>query len=289
MLTVKELAPGVYAVLPHDAFTRDHVATTAGIVIGQDGVLLVETMVNEALTQQLLALVRSKTGLPIRYVVNTSYHGDHSYGNYLVNEQALIVQHPATASYIRDHFEEDRAFMLDLIGRGRGIEGVRGRRADILVTDRLTLDLGERIVDIRHFGFAQTAGDLVVWLPEEKVLWVGNMIQAPPPALPWLLEGRHRESLATLRRVREFLPEGATIVPGHGRPMTPSEIDFSVRYLVELDRIVSDAVAQGLSLDETQERARMPEFASYSLFDWAHRTVNVPKIYEALADLRSLW
>ena len=129
VLTAKELEPGVHAVLPHDAYTRDHVATTAGVVIGQDGVLLVETMVNEAPTQQQLAFVRSKTSLPIRYVVNTSYHGDHTYGNYLVNEQALIVQHPATAGYIRDDFEEDRAFMLDLIGRGRGIESPIARRS----------------------------------------------------------------------------------------------------------------------------------------------------------------
>src|ERR1700722_18183372 len=88
-LTSKELAPGVFAVLPDDVFDKDHVATTAGFVIGERAVLVIESMLNGDLASQLIGLVRQVTTKPIRFLVNTSYHGDHAYGNYLFPENAV--------------------------------------------------------------------------------------------------------------------------------------------------------------------------------------------------------
>jgi glyoxylase-like metal-dependent hydrolase (beta-lactamase superfamily II) len=228
--------------------------------------------------------VRRRTKKPIRFLVNTSYHGDHAYGNYVFPESTVVIQHPATKKYMEEEFEEDRRFMLDLMGKGKGIERVLGRTADISVEEMLSIDLGGRIVEVRHFGFAQTTGDLVVWAPDANALWVGNMIQAPAPALPWLLEGRHTESMATLARVRAFLPEDATIIPGHGRAMRPADIEFSLRYLRELDCAVRAAIHEGHSLEATLDAVTMPEYSAYSLFEWVHRTINVPAVYHHLRD-----
>ena len=180
---------------------------------------------------------------------------------------------------MEENFEEDRRFMIGLMGEGKGIERVQARTADITVPDMIGVDLGNRTVEIRHFGFAQTPGDLVIWAPDAKVLWVGNMIQAPSPALPWLLEGRHKDTIATLERVRDFLPEDATIIPGHGRPMRPADIEFPLRYLRELDAAVSKAVEEGRSVEATLEAVAMNQYGEYSLFDWAHAAVNVPAAY----------
>ncbi|WP_460903052.1 MBL fold metallo-hydrolase [Paraburkholderia jirisanensis] len=270
--------------MPDDVLVKDHVGTTAGFVIGERAVLVIESMLNGNLASQLIGLVREMTTKPIRFLVNTSYHGDHAYGNYVFPESTVVIQHPATKRYMDEHFEEDRSFMIGLMGKGKGIERVQARTADIVVPDMLSVDLGGRTVEVRHFGFAQTPGDLVIWAPEAKVLWVGNMIQAPSPALPWLLEGRHRETIATLSRVREFLPEDATIIPGHGRPMRPADIEYPLRYLRELDRTVRAAIAEGRSVEETLDLAAMPHFCGYSLFDWAHKTVNVPAAYRAYRD-----
>ncbi|MFZ6646093.1 MBL fold metallo-hydrolase [Undibacterium sp. TJN25] len=280
-LTSKELAPGVYAVMPDDVFAKDHVGTTAGFLIGERGVLVVESMLNGDLASQLIGLVRQVTTKPIRFLVNTSYHGDHAYGNYLFPESTVVIQHPATKKYMEENFEEDRRFMIGLMGKGKGIERVQARTADIAVSDMISVDLGGLRIEVKHFGFAQTPGDLVVWAPDAKVLWVGNMIQAPAPALPWLLEGRHKETIATLTRVREFLPEDATIIPGHGRPMRPADLDFPLRYLRELDSIVRAAIKAGRSIESTLDVAAMPHYCSYSLFDWAHKTVNVPAAFLA--------
>jgi len=283
-LTSKELATNVFAVMPDDVLAKDHVATTAGFVIGEQGVLVIESLLNGDLASQLIGLVRRVTKKPIRFLVNTSYHGDHAYGNYLFPESTVIIQHPATKRYMEEKFEEDRRFMIGLMGKGKGIERVQARTADIAVSEMFSVDLGGRTVEVRHFGFAQTPGDLVVWTPDAKILWVGNMIQAPSPALPWLLEGRHKESIATLNRVRQFLPEDATIIPGHGRPMRPADIEFPVRYLSELDGAVRTAIREGRSLEATLDVVAMPEYNAYSLFEWAHKTLNVPTAYHNLRD-----
>lgn len=285
-LTAREMAPGVFVVLPDDVFAKDHVATTAGFVVGERGVLVIESMLNGDLAAQLIGLVRRATTKPIRFLVNTSYHGDHAYGNFLFPDSTVVIQHPATKRYMEENFEDDRRFMIGLMGAGKGIERVQARTADLTVDDRISLDLGGRIVEVRHFGFAQTPGDLVVWTPEAKILWVGNMIQAPSPALPWLLEGRHRDTMTTLARVRDFLPEDAVIIPGHGRPMRPADIDFSLTYLHDLDRAVGAALDEGRSVEATLAAVGMPEFGDYSLFEWAHTAVNVPAAYAHLRRLR---
>ena len=285
-LISKEMASGVFAVMPDDVFAKDHVATTAGFVIGERSVLVVEAMLNGDLASQLIGLVRTESSKPIRFLVNTSYHGDHAYGNYVFPDRTVVIHHPATKRYMDENFEDDRRFMLGLMGKGKGIEPVQSRSADITVSDMISVDLGGRTVEIRHFGFAQTPGDLVIWTPDAKVLWVGNMIQAPSPALPWLLEGRHRETIETLTKVRDFLPEDATIIPGHGRPMRPADIDFPIRYLRELDTAVSAAIAEGRSVEATIEAVGMSHYSEYSLFEWAHNSVNVPAAYQFLRNLR---
>jgi glyoxylase-like metal-dependent hydrolase (beta-lactamase superfamily II) len=281
-LTSKELAPGVFAVLPDDVFDKDHVATTAGFVVGERAVLVIESMLNGDLASQLIGLVRQVTTKPIRFLVNTSYHGDHAYGNYVFPDSTVIIQHPATKRYMDEHFEDDRTFMIGLMGKGKGIERVQPRTADIVVPEMISVDLGGRIVEVRHLGFAQTPGDLVVWVPDAKVLWVGNMIQAPSPALPWLLEGRHHDTIETLSRVRDFLPEDATIIPGHGRPMRPADIEFPIRYLQELDGSVRKAINEGHSAESAPDAVAMAHYGDYSLFEWAHNTVNVPAAYHYL-------
>jgi glyoxylase-like metal-dependent hydrolase (beta-lactamase superfamily II) len=270
--------------MPDDVFDKDHVGTTAGFVIGERSVLVIESLLNGDLASQLIGLVRRETRKPIRYLVNTSYHGDHCYGNYLFPEDTVVIQHPSTKWYMDEKFEDDRKFMIGLMGKGKGIERVQSRSADIAVSDMLSIDLGGRTVEVRHFGFAQTPGDLVIWTPDAKVLWVGNMIQAPSPALPWLLEGRHHDTIATLSRVRDFLPEDATIIPGHGRPMRPADIEFPLRYLRELDDNVRTAIDDGRTVEAALDAVHMRHYGEYSLFDWAHRTVNVPAAYRHLQD-----
>ena len=168
ILESQEIADGVFAVIPAGAdemATAGYpIATTGGFVIGETGVLVIESMLNQRLNTQLINLIAAETDKPVRYLVNTSYHGDHAYGNQYLPDDVIVIQHANTAAYIAEHLEADKAFMIQNFGQGRGIEEVVATDAEILVGEggSLSIDLGGVSVDIRDFGFAQTGGDLFV-------------------------------------------------------------------------------------------------------------------------------
>jgi cyclase len=288
-LELVKLSNGVYAIVPNDAKEKNAkgypVATSGGFVVGDNGVLVVESMVNKRLAEQVISFVKKVTDKPILYVVNTSYHGDHAYGNYIFPKSAKIIQHGNTKAFMDDKakFEADKKFMAQYFGAHRGIEDVVARTADIVVNDKHTIDLGNKIVEIMHLGFAQTEGDLFVWVPESKVFWTGNPMVAQAPALPWLLDGRLEEVLATMKKIRGFLPEDAIVVPGHGVSVKPKDIDFIINYLETLRQEVKAAVEKGMTLEEVQKKITMKDFQGYALWGWVHTGVNIPNTYNEMS------
>jgi cyclase len=289
-LTPRKLAEGVYALVSSTADTNNPAgipeATTGGIIIGENGALVIESMLNAKLANQVLDQVSRLTDKPIRYVVNTVYHGDHYYGNFLFPSSATIIMHSESKRYIDQKFEQDRKFMINLMGADVGIQDVRPRAGDILVDHDTAIDLGGRTVELKVFGVGQTKGDLFVWLPKEKIFFSSNAILAEKPAIPWLLEGNHDLALETMRKMKAFLPADTIVVPGHGRPTTiEASLDYFIAYLETLDREVRAAVANGLSLDETVRVAGAEAFSGYALYPWVHKQMNVPHAYRRIKGL----
>ena len=101
-LTPHKLAEGVYALVSSTADTNNPAgipeATTGGIIVGETGVLVIESMLNAKLANQVLDQVLRLTDKPIRYVVNTVYHGDHYYGNFLFPSSATIIMHSESSA-----------------------------------------------------------------------------------------------------------------------------------------------------------------------------------------------
>lgn len=197
-----------------------------------------------------------------------------------------MVQHIATQRYIQTHFAQDVAFMMTYFGRNSGMDELKPQPAQILLQDGadVTFDLGGKRVNVRHLGFAQTDGDLFVWLPEEKVLFTGNPIISVAPSLPWLLDGKSEASLGTMRRLRALLPDDTIVVPGHGRPAGVETIDYPIGYLAQLRHDVRAAIEAGLSEQETVTKLAesMQGYSGYKIFPWVHSQVNVPKTYQEM-------
>jgi glyoxylase-like metal-dependent hydrolase (beta-lactamase superfamily II) len=288
-LVSRELSPGVFAVYDADAEEKGPAgypsATSGGFIIGTNGVLLVETMINRQLFCQLIGLVREQTDLPILCAVNTSHHGDHSYGNIFLPDEVQIVQHMRTVEFITnaESFAGDIEFMEMNFGKDQGIDEIRAVRADVVVSDEgWSVDLGGRVVHARYLGFGQTEGDLFVHVPDADVLFTGNPFIARAPAIPWLLDGHASEVRETLARVRKDFPN-ATIVPGHDLPVSASELEFSLDYLDTLLAEVEAQSERGATLDETVAAVTMERFQGYALWGWVHSAVNVPATYEELS------
>lgn len=288
-LVSQRLADRVYAIYDSNAQTYSAagipLATSGGFVIGDHGVLLVESMINRQLFCQVVALVREQTDKPITHVINTSSHGDHSFGNAFLPAGVHIVQHQRTAEYIATHFAEDIAFMKMNFGNDQGLDELRPVAADILVggSTPFVLDLGGIEVSARYYGFAQTGGDLFVHVPSAKIVWTGNPLVAAQPAVPWLLAGHAGEVNTTLSQVRASLPPDTRIIPGHDHPTDAHGMDFSINYLSNLLSEVGSAKTQGLTVEQTVARVTLPSFQGYKIWDWVHKQVNVPSTYAELA------
>ncbi len=286
-LVSKSLAPGVFAVYDSNADVNAPVgiplATSGGFVIGDDGVLLVESMINRQLFCQMISLVREQTDKPITHVVNTSSHGDHSFGNAFLPEGVHVVQHETTVAYIAAHFADDVIFMENNFGKDQGLDEITPVTADIVVAaEPFTVDLGGITVKAQYHGFAQTGGDLFVEVPSAKVLWTGNALVAEKPAVPWLLDGHAQETAVTLAAVRAGAAADTIVIPGHSHPVGADGFDFSVDYLQTMIGEVQTAVDMGLSEQDTVTQVQMSSYQGYKIWGWVHSVVNVPATYKEL-------
>jgi cyclase len=286
VLKAEKLGNGVFAMAPTGASELSPkgvpLATTAGIIVGNRASMVVDTMLNKRLANMVLDQVKQVTKGSPTYALNTSYHGDHSFGNMYFPKSTVIIQHEETKKYVASNFEADTKFMMGAFGKGRGIEEIRPRTGDVLIPKGgvMRVDLGGRIVEIRDFGFAQTGGDLWVWVPDAKVMFAGNAVVTEKPGVPWLLDGRVQETLDSLTKARDFLPADAVIVPGHGRPMPKAGIDWHINYLTALRDETKAAIAKGLTLEQTVSQVTLPNYQGYAIYGWVHNQVNVPAAYK---------
>ena len=285
-LSSEKLSEGVFYFHAKDAQDLKEkggaAATNGGFIVGSKGVLLIETKLNKKLFDQATALVKKSSSGEITYAVNTSAHGDHSFGNMYLSKNTKIIQHQQTANYIVNHLEDDKKFMIQNFGSGRGIESIQARAADIMVPNggKLILDLGGVRVEIIDFGFAQTGGDLFIWEPKSKVLWTGNPIIALKPAIPWLLDGNVEATLMTLKKVYDFLPDDARIIPGHSVKIKKDDLKWHLDYLETLKKKVIAEIKLGATDKDIGARVPMPEFSGYAIYGWVHSGVNVPAAYK---------
>ncbi|MTI32395.1 hypothetical protein [Xanthovirga aplysinae] len=113
-------------------------------------------------------------------------------------------------------------------------------------------------------------------------MYTGNAQLSEAPGVPWVLDGSAVPSLATMSAIRDFLPAKATIVPGHGRPVGPEALDFTIDYLGKLISEVQASIDAGNDLEATQAAVVMSDLQGYSLWDFVHTTVNVPNTFNDL-------
>ena len=246
-LETKELARGIYGLL-----SSKPPVDNSGFVVGEHGVLVIDAHINAAMAGLIQTAVRQVTNKPILYVVNTNYHGDHTFGNYAFPQETLIVAQQKTAESMRD-FEREKQFLLPTVGNDQTVFGdVRLRLPDLVLDQYLELDLGGRVVELHHFGHGNTPGDTVVFVPEARVAWAGNLIVGEG-SIPFLIEGGAGEYLETMAKFTHTLEVG-TIVPGHGLLSSGAILSRYLPYLSELIESVRKAVRAGQNMEEAIAR-----------------------------------
>jgi cyclase len=227
------------------------------VVIGQHGALVIDAGINPAMAQQIQQAVRRLTDRPILWLANTVYHGDHTFGNAAFPAATKIIASRQTAQSMTDLDAEKRARAQNLDGNLDAIADVtRWRQPDVVFEERTEVDLGGRTVQLWQFGPGNSPGDTVVWVPEARAAWTGNLL-GHRRVTPMLLEGGPAPYIDTLARFKSTL-EVKTVVPGHGPLADARALDAWMAYLRELLEGVTGARRLGLSALATVETVPLP-------------------------------
>lgn len=248
------LAPGVYALLA-DRLPRDN----NGVIVGERATLVVDAGINGAMARQIQAIAHELSPQPLRYVANTTYHGDHTFGNAAFPADVTIISSIGNKASMRDLAREKRIRAGNLHGNDAAIADVTTWRTMDVTFDRYAaIDLGGQTVELWHFGPGNGPGDTIVYVPQARVAWTGNFLGRAGIA-PMLLEGGPGPYIRSLERMRDTL-DVATIVPGHG-PLGDAQaaIAWLITYLQDLTATVAAAIAAGQEVDEAVARSPLPD------------------------------
>jgi glyoxylase-like metal-dependent hydrolase (beta-lactamase superfamily II) len=220
----------------------------AGFVVTPEGVVVIDALASPAQGERLLATVRSATRQPVRWLILTHHHPDHHFGAIVLRRAgAKVLAHPDRRTFASEGGE--KALVDDWI-RVVGPAAMRGFEfanvPDRPVTGTDTLRLGGRTLVASHPGAAHSPGDLVVWLPEERVLFAGDLLVED--GVTMVVDGDSRVLLAELSEIDSLHPR--VVVPGHGAvPEQPAALLASTRrYFTGLQSDMRAAVEKGLPM-----------------------------------------
>ena len=260
---LKQIGPGVYAAIDGP----EHKAgSNAGFVIGEDGVLVIDAFFTTDAAKALVGEIRRLTPKPIRYVVNTHYHADHTGGDQALRDAgAVIIAHENVRGWVRVN-------NINLFG-DRITPELRARiealpLPDVTTDKDLTVWLGSRKVVVRTV-LGHTGGDLTVSIPDAKVLFTGDMLWRRIP--PNLIDGSVREWLATDAEFEHLA--GTTFVPGHGDIANAKDVADFRSYLTDLRRFVSDGRMAGLKGDALMQAVAPKIRAAYPNWTISDRAI----------------
>lgn len=241
------LSDNVYSYVGEkDASPSHSFAANAGIVIGRDGVLVVDTLISAKEGERFLADIRKITKKSIKYVVNTHTHLDHAFGNCVFAELgATVISHSAdktllakSGAEILTHAEAYGLKPEDLIGTAIVLPVMT-------FSERMRIDLGGVEVELIRTAPSHTEGSLVLWLPQQKILFSGDILFTD--FHPFMADGDLSGWLKTLDYLQTL---GADrIIPGHGPLSSSKDLKEMREYLIAFDATAREMAAKGATAD----------------------------------------
>lgn len=273
---LREVGDGVHAwVQPDGTWWLNN----AGVVTDGSTAMVVDTCATQTRTRRFLVAAAAVGAGTITVAANTHAHGDHTYGNSLLPSTTTLVGHEnMRRTLLADPFIEACPPAWTPVPDWGA---VTRRVPDVTTTDRLTVHAAGRAVELRHPGHtAHTDGDLVAWLPEDRILFAGDLLFHG--LTPLVFQGSVAGARRALDWIRAFDP--VTVVPGHGPviagPDLPSVLDEHARYYDLVLGAAEDAVARGVAPLAAASACDLGPFG-----EWADAERLVLNLHRAMADL----
>jgi len=261
------------------------VVGNSSVIVNDDDVIVVDDHVSPAAAWVLLDEIKTITNKPVRTVINTHFHYDHAHGNQIFSKDVMIIGHEFTREMLVGGKSIEMPLYHDYVtGLPRQIDTLKQRLAaetdatrkatletqlqtaqnnaasqaelkptppNVTLKTQMTLYRGSREIQIRFLGRAHTAGDVVVYLPKEKVVITGDMLTS---ALSNMSDAFVNEWPGTLDELKKL--DFVTVLPGHGEAFTDrAKIDYFQAYLRDVWTEVSRMKQQGTSAEDAAKRA----------------------------------
>jgi len=257
--TLHQVGQGVWAAI---AIPGSHAGSNAGFIIGDEAVLVVDSFQDPAAAAALLQVIREKTQVPVRYLVNTHYHLDHVAGNgvYQAAGAVLMAQRNVRAW----ERTENLKFFGDKITPAQRAMVQSYVLPDVVYQQGIELQLGRRTVVVRVLP-GHTGGDSVVVIPDANVVFTGDLFWNH--SLPNLIDADTRAQMQTNAVLLRDYP-AATFVPGHGESGQAVDVRAFRDYLVTLRDAITTDQGQGQAGNALQQNVRTQLQATYGTWNY---------------------
>jgi glyoxylase-like metal-dependent hydrolase (beta-lactamase superfamily II) len=276
----------------------------SGVIVGDDSVMVIDAQATPLMAREVIRRIRRVTSKPIRHVVLSHYHAVRVLGASAYKAGEIIASH-RTLGLIRERGKQDMASEIGRFPRlFRGAASIPGLTWPTMVfKDEMTVLLGKLEVRIQHLGPGHTGGDTIVWVPSEKVLFSGDLVEYE--AGIYTGDAHLEEWPNTLEKLRALKPRA--LVPGRGPALkTPGESDKAIRYTQDFVRGLYASARRGVaarkSLKEVYQatKRRMdPAYGKYPIYEHCMpfdvsraydeaRGIKHPRIWTAKRD-REMW
>ena len=269
----KKIAEGIFvrSVKPADS--------NAAIILSSEGVVLIDSGHNPPDSIALSQALKKLTPLPVRYLINTEPHSDHTTGHFVFSPPALIVAHEGATESMKQAYNPKRneKLMAEYPEMRESFKNFKMITPHIEYRQKMTLHLGERTFELYYLKNVHSEADTAIWLPKERVLFSAAVAGIkrfsnirPSVQIP--------DMINAMKMMKALNPE--IVVPGHGAPGTTKIFDDSIQYYSLLLERVGKMAKEGKSLESIKKELRMPETD-----DWASKDridTNVEAAYRAV-------
>jgi cyclase len=247
------VSDGVYAYIQPDGTWW---INNTGFVVAHDGVIAIDSCATEQRTRLFLDAVGVVTKQPIRVLINTHHHGDHTHGNYLTHPAAIVGHEKC-----RDLVIASGISHFPGVWESRDWGELRLAPPMITFQDRVDIWAGDLKLEVHYIGGpGHTTNDSVIWIPERRVLFSGDLVFNG--GMPFVVMGSISGSRKAIARLRTF--DARVIVPGHGPVCEPSVLDGIDRYFAFVQELAAHAVEAGMNALDAAREADISEFAHLS-------------------------
>ncbi len=251
----RQVAPDLY-------FLYDYDSSNAGFLVTDEGVLVIDTRQHPRDGQDLIDRIRKVTDKPIKWVVNTHFHGDHHLGNPAFKAiGATIVAQMDTAALMQKTFAKEVARRGKFFqSRNYDPKEVKLVRPDVTFDHRMNIRLGAKEIQLLYLGPGQNPGDTFVLIPHDRTIYTPGAFAKrswantafTPSVESWI---------KLLNQVASMKVD--QVLPAHGDVSTPADVAEMAKFLADEYAGVKEAVAKGMSEDEAARRLTFPQYKDY--------------------------